>query len=217
MTDAPAGSAPRWAIFGGTFDPVHEGHLAIAEQAAEELSLDGVLWMPAGVPPHKGDHVVTPARHRAAMVELAIAGNRRFRMSRIELDRRGPSYSVDTVAEVRADGGALAGAEVVFLLSAEALRDLPGWHEPDRLLELTRIGVVPRLGYPEPSRPWLEEHFPGREDRFTFLSGPWLGHSSSDIRRRASARRSIRYLVPDSVRGYIEANRLYPPDLWAKN
>jgi nicotinate-nucleotide adenylyltransferase len=214
-----SGSRPRagWAIFGGTFDPVHLGHLAIAEGAIDELGLGGVLWVPAGMPPHKADQAVTPASHRVAMVELAIAGNPRFHLSRVELERHGPSYSVDTVRTLREDGGVLSGAEPVLLLSAEALRALPSWHEPDALISLARIGVVPRLGYPPPSAAWIEEHFPDRTDRFIALSGPWLGHSSSDIRRRVAAGQSIRYLVPDAVRNYIETNRLYPPELWSKN
>jgi nicotinate-nucleotide adenylyltransferase len=210
-------ATPGWAIFGGTFDPVHLGHLAIAEQAVHELRLDGVLWVPAGMPPHKTSQVVTPARHRAAMVELAIAGNPRFRMSRVELERHGPSYSVDTVRELSADGALPAGSEPVLLLSSEALRALPSWHQPEELISLARIAVIPRLGYPPPSLPWIEEHFPDRSDRFIVLHGPWLGHSSSDIRQRASAGASIRYLVPDDVRSYIENNRLYPPELWSKN
>jgi nicotinate-nucleotide adenylyltransferase len=210
-------SGAGWAVFGGTFDPVHLGHLAIAEQAIDELDLAGVLWVPAGMPPHKTDKVVTPARHRGAMVELAVAGNPRFRVSRVELERQGPSYSVDTVRLLTAPTGVLAGAEPVLLLSSEALRALPSWHEPDQLLALARIGVIPRLGYPPPAQAWIQEHFPDRSNRFIVLNGPWLGHSSSDIRRRWSAGQSIRYLVPDEVRRYIETNRLYPPELWSKN
>lgn len=207
----------RWGILGGTFDPVHFAHLAIAQQAVEELSLDGVLFVPAGMPPHKGDQVVTPVRHRLAMVELAVAGNPCFRVSRVEVERPGASYAADSVEQLTADGGALEGSEPYFILSVEALRGLPTWHEPDRLLAACRVAVAPRLGFPAPGRPWLGEHFPGREDRFTFLKGPDLGHSASDIRHRAASGRSIRYLVPNSVEAYITRNRLYPPELWTKN
>ncbi|MEA2623860.1 MAG: nicotinate-nucleotide adenylyltransferase [Chloroflexota bacterium] len=207
----------RSGILGGTFDPVHLAHLAIAQQAVEELGLESVLFVPAGMPPHKGDQIVTPVAHRVAMVELAIAGNACFRLSRIEVERPGPSYAVDTLAQLTSEGGALEGQEPVFILSAEALRGLPTWHEPDRFLSLCRVAVAPRLGYAPPQRSWLEEHFPGRADRFTFLRGPDLGHSASDIRHRASEGRSIRYLVPDAVAAYITRNRLYPPELWAKN
>jgi nicotinate-nucleotide adenylyltransferase len=196
---------------------VHLGHLAIAEQAIGELGLDGVLWVPAGIPPHKADKPVSEARHRVAMVELAVASNPRFRVSRVELERDGPSYSVDTVRLLTADGGPLAGSQPLLLLSSEALQALPSWHQPDQLLSLARVGVIPRLGYTPPSQSWIEEHFPDRSDRFIVLKGPWLGHSSSDIRRRAAAGQSIRYLVPGAVRQYIEINRLYRPDPSSKH
>jgi nicotinate-nucleotide adenylyltransferase len=207
----------RWGILGGTFDPVHDAHLAIAQQAVEELELEGVLFIPAGMPPHKGDQVVTPIRHRVAMVELAIAGNPCFRLSRVEVERPGPSYAADTIEQLTGEGGTLEGTEPFFILSAEALKGLPSWRDPDRLLARCRIAVAPRLGFTAPARPWLAEHFPGLEDRFTFLGGPDLGHSASDIRHRAASGRSIRYLVPDAVAGYVTHNRLYPPELWTKN
>src|SRR5262245_2354015 len=128
------GVSSGWAIFGGTFDPVHLGHLAIAEQAIDELGLDGVLWLPAGTQPDKAGRPVTDAHHRTAMVELAIAGNPRFRVSRVEIEREGPSYSVDTVRLLTAADGPLRGTEPLLLLSSEALRALPSWHEPQQLL-----------------------------------------------------------------------------------
>jgi nicotinate-nucleotide adenylyltransferase len=217
VSEAQSTAIRRWGILGGTFDPVHFAHLAIAQQAVEELGLDGVLFIPAGMPPHKGDQVVTQSRHRVAMVELAIAGNPCFRLSRIEVERPGPSYAADTMALLTGDGGALEGTEPYFILSVEALRGLPSWHEPARLLAMCRIAVAPRLGFAAPGRPWLAEHFPGQQDRFTFLQGPDLGHSASDIRHRAASGRSIRYLLPDPVAAYISNNRLYPPELWTKN
>lgn len=217
VSQAPSKAIRRWGILGGTFDPIHFAHLAVAQQALEELSLEGVLFVPSGVPPHKGDQMVTPVKHRVAMVELAISGNPCFRPSRIEVERPGPSYTVDTVEQLTAEGGALYGTEPYFILSAEALRGLPTWHDPDRLLASCRIAVAPRLGFATGGRPWVAEHFPGREDRFTFLGGPDLGNSASDIRRRAAAGLSIRYLVPDPVAAYIGRNRLYPPELWTKN
>lgn len=217
MSVAPSIAIRRWGILGGTFDPIHAAHLAIAQQALEELGLEGVLFVPAGMPPHKGDQRVTPVKHRVVMVELAISGNPCFRLSRIEVERPGPSYAVDTVEQLTGVGGALEGAEPYFILSAEALRDLPTWHEPDRLLAACRMAVAPRLGFSTPGPAWLGEHFPEREDRFTFLAGPDLGHSASDIRKRASEGRSIRYLVPDPVAAYVSRNRLYPPELWTKN
>ena len=213
------GVAGTWGILGGTFDPVHFAHLAIAEQTRETLALEGVVFLPAGVPPHKRDVAMTPAPRRLRMVELAIADNAGFRSSRLELERPGPSYLVQTLEALEADPARLApGARAfVFILSAEAVIGLRTWREPDRILELCRLAVVPRLGFRTPGRAWLAEHFPGREDRVTFLDGPELGHSASAIRERAAAGRTIRYLVPRTVEEYIVRHRLYRPQAWSKN
>lgn len=210
-------SSGRWGILGGTFDPIHYAHLAIAENAREELGLAGVLFIPAGSPPHKPDRIVSAPSHRAAMVELAIADNPAFRLSRVELDRSGPSYSVDTLSQLLESDREASAERYVFIISVEALASLHTWREPRRLLELTAVAVVPRLGTRSPGRAWIAEHFPGQEDRVLFLDGPELGHSASDIRRRASEGRSIRYLVPPGVEAYIKEHSLYPPDLWQKN
>ncbi|HEY2917273.1 MAG TPA: nicotinate-nucleotide adenylyltransferase [Candidatus Limnocylindrales bacterium] len=197
-------------IMGGTFDPIHVGHLAIAEEAREVLGLGRVLFVPAAQPPHRAAGTVTDARHRAAMVELAIAGNAAFELSRIELDRPGPSYTSDTV-DALAEAERAAGREpdLTFILSAETLRDLPSWHAPERLVDTSRIAVVPREGYPAPDRAWLRAQFPNRLDRFDLLEGPRLGLSSTSIRARVSVGRSIRYLVPPAVAGYIADHGLY--------
>jgi nicotinate-nucleotide adenylyltransferase len=206
-----------WGVLGGTFDPVHYAHLVIAEQTREALDLEKVLFLPAGIPPHKRDQLVTGPSHRVAMLELAIAGHPHFRLSRLEVDRPGPSYAVDTLEELASMSRSERRPEPVMILSAEALRGLNAWRDPERVLDLCRVAVVPRRGYPMPGQPWLAEHFPGREARFTFLDGPDLGHSASDIRRRASEGRSIRYLVPEAVESYIAEHALYPPHLWSKN
>jgi nicotinate-nucleotide adenylyltransferase len=212
------GRSPRaLGVLGGTFDPVHYAHLTIAEQACSDLDLDRILFVPAGLPPHKRDQLVTQPRHRVAMLELAIAGNPHFRLSRLEVDRAGPSYAVDTLEDLAARSRAEGRPEPVMILSAEALRGLNTWRDPDRLLDLCRVAVVPRRGYPTPGPPWFAEHFPGREGRFAVLAGPDLGHSASDIRRRASEGRTIRYLVPEDVEAYIAEHDLYPPQLWSKN
>jgi nicotinate-nucleotide adenylyltransferase len=219
VTDA--GYAPEepgvWGILGGTVDPIHCAHLAIAEQTRDSLGLAGVMFVPAGIPPHKSDRLVAPPSDRAAMVELAIAGNDSFRMSRVELDRTGPSYTVDTLARLLDKDTHGSGERYVLIVSAEALMGLPSWRDPERILELARVAVVPRLGHPSPGRAWVAEHFPGREERVVFLAGPTLGHSASEIRRRASAGRSIRYLVPQGVESYIKEHSLYPAELWQKN
>jgi nicotinate-nucleotide adenylyltransferase len=193
-------------VLGGTFDPVHFAHLAVAEQVREALGLTGVLFVPASVPVHKPPGIVSPAEHRLRMVELAIADNPHFAVSRIELERETPSYSVDTMELLVAQQPA---SEFVFIVSAEAVRELPGWHRPQRLLELCRLAVVPRLGYPMPTPEWLSDKFPGQADRFRLLETTRLGHSASDIRARVAAGRTIRYLVPSVVERYIRENQLY--------
>ena len=189
---------------GGTFDPVHLGHLAVAEEAREVLGLDRILFVPAPRPPHKAAADVTSVEHRLAMVELAIADNPAFELSRVEVDRPGPSYTVDTVEAIAADGD-----ELTVILSAETFAELPSWHEPERLFEAARVAVAPRWGYPAPDPGWLAATFPGREDRVTYLEGPRLGVSSTALRARVAAGRSIRYLVPNPVAAYIAANNLY--------
>jgi len=205
-------------ILGGTFDPPHLGHLAIAQDVLEALGLSRVLFVPAGVPPHKPDRVISPPSDRLAMVELAIVGNDAFELSRAELDRSGPSYTADTV-EILRDEAAAAKQEgrFVVILSAESLSFLPTWHEPERLLRSAHLAIVERPATRTPGRPWLEEHFPGLEDRVHFVAGPRLCHSSSDIRARAADGRSIRYLVPSAVADYIAQHDLYTGDLWRRN
>ncbi len=214
-------------VLGGTFDPIHHGHLAIAEEAREALGLERVLFVPARVPPHKPGRPVTPAEDRLAMVALAVGGNPAFAVSRIELDRDGPSYTADTLAALDAErrreaerpatnvrSSPCPPPELVFILSAEAFGQLPTWHEPRRVVELARLAVVPRPGHAFPSAAWLHEHLAGLEDRVTFLDGPHLGLSGSEVRARAAAGRSIRYLVPDAVARYIAEHHLYRTDSW---
>lgn len=205
----------RVGILGGTFDPIHFGHLVIAEEVREALSLDRVVFIPAAQPPHKLDLSITPAEDRAAMVGLAIAGNDAFAMSRMELERTGPSYTVDTL-EILARRAREAGVarELFFILSAEAVAALPTWRAPARILELARLVVVPRPGYPTPDGDALavlasECGASPADERVLAVDTLPLAHSASDIRRRAAAGRSIRYLVPPAVEAYIAEHRLY--------
>jgi nicotinate-nucleotide adenylyltransferase len=200
--------AGGWGILGGTFDPVHYAHLAIAEQTRETLRLAGVWFVPAGEPPHKRGRPITPIDDRVEMVRLAIEDNPRFMLSRAEADRSGASYTVDTLeAMARRDPDVVR----VLIVSAEALRGFPDWRDPSRILELSHVAVVPRRGYGRPDVAWLTERFPGAEHRFVFLDGPDLGHSASAIRALAAEGRSIRYLVPTAVEAYIHERRLYRP------
>jgi nicotinate-nucleotide adenylyltransferase len=208
---APAVTRPgSIGIMGGTFDPIHLGHLAVAEESREALGLERILFVPAGVPPHKLHAAISAADDRLAMVDLAIAGNGAFASRRTDLDRPGPSYTADTVAllaaEVRQRGGT---PDLTLIMSSETLDGLPSWHDPRRLLEACRVAVVPREDRPLPAAGWLASHFPGLEDRFDLLDGPRLAISSTGIRARVAAGRSIRYLVPDAVERYIHDHGLY--------
>ncbi|HLX34013.1 MAG TPA: nicotinate-nucleotide adenylyltransferase [Candidatus Limnocylindrales bacterium] len=197
-------------VMGGTFDPIHVGHLAVAEEARDRLGLARILFVVAGQPPHKAPVDVSPVEHRLAMVALAIAGNDAFELSRLEVDRPGPSFSADTLADLdRRERGAGRTPDLTLILSAETFADLPSWHQPGQMLDLARVAVVPREGYPAPDPGWIARTFPGQEDRVDFLAGPRLGLSSTDLRARVRAGRSIRYLVPDAVAGYIVDHRLY--------
>lgn len=215
MSDDPRATvAGSLGVFGGTFDPIHVAHLAVAEEAAEALGLERVLFVPAGRPPNKPGVEITAGHHRLAMVELAIAGNPRFAVSRLELDRDGPSFTVDTLATLAAEREA-AGVPsdgLHLVLSAEAFLGLPTWHEPRRVLELARMVVSPRDGYPDVGPAALASWFPDRPDlagRAVFLDGPRLHLSASALRDRVAAGRSLRYLVPDAVRAYIGDHALY--------
>lgn len=207
----------RIGVLGGTFDPIHFGHLAIAEQVREALSLDRVLFVPAARPPHRLASDVTPAADRAAMVALAIADNTAFSLCRIELDRDGPSYTSDTVAALADEADLAARAdeaarELFFILSSEALVGFAKWHEPDRILASCRLAVVPRPGTPLPARAWLESHLPGgatAADRVDCVETVPLANSASGVRLRVSQGLSVRYLVPPAVETYICDHRLY--------
>lgn len=194
-------------ILGGTFDPVHLGHLLLAQEALEQLSLDEVLFIPAGEPWRKSNRPITDATHRLAMLQLAIDGNHAFGLSDIEVRRDGPTYTADTLA-------ALAGERLDdafwFIVGADALADLPNWHEPERIVRHAMLAVAPRdaqeVNVATLTVPGLS---PGRIVQF---DAPRIAISSSDIRARAGAGRSLRYLVPDRVRQYIEAHGLYAED-----
>jgi nicotinate-nucleotide adenylyltransferase len=203
MSHRWGGARESIGLMGGTFDPIHVGHMAIAEEARDALGLSRIVFVPAGMPPHKRASDVTAVDHRLAMVGLAIADNPAFELSRIEVDRAGPSYTVDTVEALARD------ADVTVILSAETFAELPTWHEPERLFDAGFVAVVPREGYPAPDPGWLAATFPGRDGRVRYLEGPRLGLSSTAIRARVAAGRSIRYLVPSAVEAYISANHLY--------
>ncbi len=195
----------RWGILGGIFDPIHYGHLAIAEQTADELALAGILFIPAGQPVHR-EPPVASAADRLTMIQLATADNPRFLVSGMEIEADRPSYSVETMEDLCAEH---PEDEFVLIMSAEAAVALPTWRDPMRLIELAEIAVVPRLGFDEISRDWIDDVFPGRQDRFHLLETSHLGNSATDVRKRVGQGKSIRYLVPPAVEAFIAAHDLY--------
>jgi nicotinate-nucleotide adenylyltransferase len=193
-------------VFGGTFDPIHVAHLAIAEAARDTFGLRRVLFVPAAQPPHKPDRRITPVGDRLAMVEAAVAGNPGFEVSRVEVARAGPSYTADTLAQLR---DADPAERLALMLSVESFRELATWHEPERILDLADLLVAPRDGYADADASFLARAFPGTAAEAMFMDGPRIRLSASEIRERAAAGRSVRYLVPDAVATYIGDHDLY--------
>jgi nicotinate-nucleotide adenylyltransferase len=206
----PRGSGPgAIGILGGTFDPIHLGHLALAAEAQSTLGLEQVSFVPNADPPHKQEDPPSPAAHREAMVALALADHPSFILDRIELERPGPSFAVDTVA-VFARRSRLEGRpEPWFLLSAEALETFHTWREPERVLDSCRIAVARRPGAEHLDRSWAARQYPGREDRFVFLSGPDVDIASTTIRARIARGEPVAGMMPESVLAYITGQRLY--------
>jgi nicotinate-nucleotide adenylyltransferase len=199
-------NGPRWGVLGGLFDPIHYAHLAIAEQAREELTLDAVLFVPAGQPVHR-DAPLASAEDRVTMVELAIVDNPAFMVSRHEVDRAEPSFMAETLDSLAHNS---SKASLTLIVSSETVALMPTtWRDMDLILNVADIAVVSRQGYPDIDTNWLEVHFPGRAHLFHLLTTSRLGHSSTDIRARIAAGKSIRYLVPAAVEAYIGENHLY--------
>jgi nicotinate-nucleotide adenylyltransferase len=203
----PAAEAPeRIGILGGTFDPPHVGHLWLAELAASSLALDRVLFTPAAQPPHKRRRGMSSITERLLMARLAINGNARFELSTLEVGRPGPSYTIDTVEEMRRTHG---DARLYLLMAADTLAAIDGWREPDRLLSLIEWAVGPRPGTELPTTIALRQRFGSAARRIHLLEGPSLDVSATEIRRRVAAGRTIRYLVPQAVEELILEKGLY--------
>lgn len=195
-------------IMGGTFDPIHLGHLVAAEAARACFGLSEVIFVPSGNPPHKSDRIVTDAEHRYLMTVLATAENPFFRVSRAEIDRKGPSYTVDTIAELRREVG--TEAVLYFITGADAVMELMTWSRPDEILRQCELIAATRPGYPPADFARLQHSVPvAGADRLHTLEVPALAISSSEIRRRVMAREPIKYLVPEAVEHYIAKNGLY--------
>ncbi len=194
-------------VMGGTFDPIHLAHLILAEQARVFLGLDRVLFVPAGAPWRKAERRIAPVADRVAMVRAALAGDPYFEVSLIESERRGPSYTVDTLSVLQRQLG--PQAELYFILGQDALADLPNWREPARIVQLARLAVAARPGCPRPDPAALERAVPGIRERIDVVPMPQVDISSTDIRRRVAQGLSIRFLVPAAVEAYIAAHGLY--------
>lgn len=200
----------RVGILGGTFDPVHYAHLVIAEEVYAALGLAEMVFVPAGHPPHKSGSMVASAHHRLAMLELAIAGNPHFSISRVDLERPGPSYTVETLRLLREQWG--TRTDLYFLIGWDSLEDFLTWHDPAGVLEqLSYLVAVRRPGYHEESgyRDSLEARLPGIKQRLLVVPAPQLEISSTDLRERVAQGRPIKYQVPEHVEQYIEQNSLY--------
>ena len=193
-------------IIGGTFDPIHTGHLIAAEQARTRLGLTEVLFVPAGQPWFKANNGITAANHRVEMVRLAISSNPSFKLCTVEIRRTGPSYTIDTMAELCDRQGI---DNPYFIIGGDSLKGFPLWKEPVKLLQMCRLVVVSRLGSLQIDLSSLESAVPGLVDNITLLEMPIIDISSSDIRSRITQGESIRYLVPAEVQQYITENRLY--------
>jgi nicotinate-nucleotide adenylyltransferase len=198
----------RLGLFGGTFDPVHYGHLLLAECCREQCSLDQVWFLPCGHPPHKR-HELTPGPARIEMLQLAISGYAPFAVCPLEIERPGTSYTVDTLSEIRRTQPT---AELFFMLGGDSLHDLPTWREPARILELATLVVVRRPQSPPPDFSTLApllpaEQLSGRRDLVVDM--PQIDTSSRLLRERVAAGHSIRFRTPRAVEKYIETHGLY--------
>jgi nicotinate-nucleotide adenylyltransferase len=193
-------------IFGGTFDPPHLGHLILAAEARQQFSLTRLFWVLTPIPPHKLDQPITPIEHRLAMLQLAITGNSDFELSRLEIDRPGPHYALDTVNLLAEQN---PGADMAYLMGGDSLRDLPTWHRPAELLSACRYLGVMRRPSDSIHLPDLEAILPGITSKVRFVDAPLLEISSREIRQRVAEGRPFRYYLPPAVYGYILEHNLY--------
>jgi nicotinate-nucleotide adenylyltransferase len=195
----------RVGILGGTFDPPHIGHLILGEYTVEALDLDVLLYIPAADPPHKQDRPKTPVQHRLAMLQCALLDNDHFTLSRVDIDRPGPHYSLDTVKIVQAQ---YPDAELYFVMGGDSLRDLPVWHRPAEFIALCKLAVM-RRPYDDARADMHEAVLPGLAERVHMINAPVLEIASSEIVRRLQSGLSVRYLVPDAVLNYIAQHHVY--------
>lgn len=197
----------RLGIYGGSFDPVHLGHLLLAETCREACLLDRVLFLPCGQSPRKPNGAFTTGQQRAEMLAFAVAGDPRFGVCRIELERSGPSYTVETLRQLRIEQ---PDSELFFLMGADSLLDLPRWREPQAILELATIVAVNRGQLPSPDLTALERRLGSVvHDRVRLVTMPAIDLSATEIRERVRTGRSVRFRVPRAVEEYIRQNEVY--------
>lgn len=200
----------QFGVLGGTFDPIHIGHLIIAQEAVSALQLDRLFFLPAGDPPHKRNRHIAPAADRLRMVELAIADNPAFALSRVDVERSGPSYTVDTLKLLHEQWG--SATDIYFVIGWDMLDDLLTWHDPAGVIQQAdKLVAVHRPGYEYDPRylAHLEAVLPGMLQRLVLLEAPQMAISSSDLRQRVATGRSVRYQVPEAVEHYMQAHGLY--------
>ena len=203
-------NSQRVGLIGGTFDPVHYAHLIIAEEVQAVLGLAEMVFIPAGEPPHKAGHICTSPEHRLAMLQLAIASNPHFTLSRVELDRPGPSYSVDTLRILREQWG--TNRDLYFVIGWDSLEELHNWYDPMGILaQLTHLVAVGRPGYATEQEytKRLETRLPGITQKLLVVPVPQIEISSTDLRQRVAEQRPIKYQTPEAVEQYILEHSLY--------
>lgn len=197
----------RLGLYGGSFDPVHLGHLLLAETCREECELDRVLFLPCSQSPHKPNGAIASGNQRAEMLQFAVAGDPRFGVCRIELERSGPSFTVETLRQLRVEQ---PDSEFFFLMGADSLADLPLWREPQAILELATIVAVNRGQRPPLDLASLETRLGSSvRDRVRFVTMPAIELSATEIRERVRSGRSLRYRVPRAIEEYIRQSGLY--------
>lgn len=201
-------------IFGGTFDPIHLGHLIIAEQTRDSLELEKIIFIPNGNPPHKNS-VYTDKKFRLEMIKLAIEDNSKFEVSEIETNKPGLCFTIDTIAELKQS----LDKEMFFIMGADSLINFKTWHRYEELLEMCNFAVFPRIienmGRTEENQgrdklqKWIEDNLNTAEDKFIFIDFPILDISSTEVRKKINGKKSLKYLVPDRVIEYINEKKLY--------
>jgi nicotinate-nucleotide adenylyltransferase len=199
----------RIGVFGGTFDPIHLGHLLLAEQCREQAQLETVWFIPSAVPPHKQNRSITPFDRRVEMLQLALAGNPVFQINTLERDRQGPSYTADTLELLQNQH---PHAQLFLMIGADCLPDLPKWYEPQRILQLATLLVTDRGNHPIGTPEQLAEAIGLQNNDLICMQHipiPLIDFASTEIRDRVQTNRSIRYFVPAAVEVYIREKKLY--------